>query len=109
METLEYKFIDKEELKAACMGFIKQGGLFFKIALAYSLNSEIKVNLKLPDELEPITFNGKIVWITPKHEQNQLTEGIGVQIAEEDSARVRNKILEIVPDAFSMKNITLTL
>ena len=54
------------------------------------------------DNPTTITFISKIVWITPAHEQGQMPEGIGVQLAEEDIQRVHEAIEAILPNAFSM-------
>lgn len=109
MEALEHRIASKEELAAACMPFIKNGGLFIKTSAIYNLDDQLNISLKLIDEPTAITFTGKVVWITPKHEQNQLPEGIGVQFSEEESEKIRTYIKDILPEAFSNINLTDTM
>ena len=102
MESIEYRITEKNELAKACMPFIKNGGLFIKTSLTYPLGTELDVSLKLLDEPEVLHFIGKVVWITPKHEQNQMPEGVGLQFNETQAPQIRQKIEALLPEAFSM-------
>jgi Tfp pilus assembly protein PilZ len=91
------------------MPFIKGGALFLKVAGQYPLETLLRISLTLIDEPAPIEFTGKVVWVTPKHERNQLPEGIGIQFSEEDAKLMRTKIEEFMTDAFSVDRTTTGL
>lgn len=105
MDKLDYHLDKVEDIEFACLPFIKNGGIFIKTTSNYSLGTTLSINLKLLDEA-PITFTGKVVWITPKREQNQMPEGVGVQFAEEHAQQTRKAIEALAPDAFALMRKT---
>lgn len=90
---------DRQVLHAACMPFLRHGGLFVPTDRRLSLGDEVFLLLRLLDDPERIPVAGKVVWITPKGAQGR-TAGAGVQFGGEDGF-VREKIatcLSGVPD-----------
>ena len=103
MRTIEYHLHDEKELADACMSFIKDGGLFIKTNMSCRLGDEVSVSVKLLDDPTLLNFAGKVVWITPEHEQNNLPQGIGLQFPEKTAMAIRSVIEKHLPEAF-LKN-----
>ena len=77
---------DRAVLQAACMPFVRHGGLFVPANKKYELGEGVFILLALVDEPEKIPINGKVVWVTPKGAQDNRQAGIGVQFSEADFA-----------------------
>jgi type IV pilus assembly protein PilZ len=77
---------DRAVLYAACMPFVRHGGLFVPTNKKFALGEEVFISLALMDEPEKIPINGKVVWVTPKGAQGNRQAGIGVQFSEADFA-----------------------
>lgn len=73
---------DLNELYAAYMPFVQNGGLFIPSRRTYRLGDEVFFLLDLMDEPEKIPLSGKVVWITPKGLGGNRRQGIGVQFDE---------------------------
>ena len=54
---------DKDDLYAAYMPYVENGGLFFQTIKEYSLGEEVFMLLSLFDEPEKLPVAGKIVWL----------------------------------------------
>lgn len=74
-----------DELYAAYMPYVENGGLFINNNKKYRIGDEVFVLLSLMDEAEKIPISGKVVWITPKGAQSNRSAGIGVQFSELDN------------------------
>lgn len=90
MLSLQLKTI--EELYAAYLGFLKNGGLFVATEKNYQLGDEVFMLVNLPEESEKIPVAGKVVWINPKGAQGSRPQGIGIQFGELDNGATRSKI-----------------
>ncbi len=69
---------DLNELHAAYMPFVKNGGLFIPSRRTYRLGDEVFFLLELMDEPEKIPMSGKVVCMTPKGVASYRWPGIGV-------------------------------
>lgn len=98
---------DKAVLYAAYMPFIKHGGLFIPTNKNYTMGDEVFMLLSLMDEPEKIPVAGKVIWITPKGAQGNKAAGVGVQFAENTTAR--NKIETHLAGALNSDRPTHTL
>ena len=98
---------DKAVLYAAYMPFIENGGLFIPTGKNYHLGDEVFLLLNLMDEPEKIPVAGKVIWITPKGAQGNKAAGVGVQFAENNTAR--NKIETHLAGALNSDRPTHTL
>jgi len=83
---------DKNNLYAAYMPFLANGGLFIPTTNAYSLGDEVFVLLSLMEESEKIPVVGRVAWITPHGAQGNRTAGVGLQFKDKDGGQARNKI-----------------
>ena len=83
---------DKSSLYAACMPFVKNGGLFIPTNKVHKIGDEVFMLLTLTDSKEKLPVAGRVVWITPRGAQGGKTAGIGVQFGELDNGAARDKI-----------------
>lgn len=89
---LELNINNKNELLAAYMPFIKNGGLFIRTNECFQLGQMVNLNLKLWCLSEPVSITGKIAWITPLHAQGGRPAGVGVQIVQENTKHLKDTI-----------------
>ncbi len=92
LQSINCTFSDENSLHLAYMPFIKGGGLFVRTKKNYQMGSTITLSVKLLDEPEIYTVEGKIVWVTPKGAQGNKPCGVGIQFTGDDSGNLRNKI-----------------
>jgi type IV pilus assembly protein PilZ len=90
--TLTLSITDKNELYAAYMPFVINGGLFISTQLAYEMHEHVPILLTLMDEVEPLAISGKVIWTTPPRTDSYRPCGIGIQFNKNDNNNVRNKI-----------------
>ncbi len=83
MESLYLEFETDRELYQSYMPFVRNGGLFVKTTEQFELGVDIKVEVLLPDSLEPSEIVGKVCWLTPSGVQNGTPVGIGVSFIED--------------------------
>lgn len=105
MEQIDYHIESEKELSTACMPFIKNGGLFIKTIKNYPLGEIISVSVKIINDIESLTFQGKVVWVTPPHEDHNFAQGIGIQFPETSAQSIREFIEKHLPNAFSEKGM----
>lgn len=90
--TISLALKTKEDLYAANMPFIKEGGLFVATSTEYPLGSPVRLQLELMDEIEIFAVEGKIVWKTPQAAQGNMDPGIGIQFTSKEAKEVLKKI-----------------
>lgn len=78
---LSYNIETKQELYAAFMPFLINGGLFVPTKKNFKLGDEVLILLSLLGE-ERIAIPGKVAWITPPGSQHSINSGVGVQFAD---------------------------
>lgn len=100
---------DKNELYAAYMPFIKQGGLFVYTNKNYELGEELFLLLQLLDEPEKISITGKVIWRTPLGAQRNLTPGVGVQFSGENAVATQKKIVTLLAGSIKSERPTDTM
>lgn len=90
--TLTVTIKDKNVLYSTYMPFVQGGGLFLPTKNnKYKLGDELVLNLLLLEEVERISVNCKVIWITPIGAQGNRAPGIGVRFMD-DRSRIRAKI-----------------
>lgn len=99
---------DLNELQAAYMPFVKNGGLFIPSRRSYRLGEEVFFLLELMDEPEKIPLSGKVVWVTPKGVASNRWPGIGVQFDEHQGPLV-DKIDTYLADTANSQAVTHTM
>jgi type IV pilus assembly protein PilZ len=108
MHEFSLEFLSDRELYQYYMPFVKNGGLFVRTPEHYSLGDDIKLEVTLPDALEPSSVLGKVCWLTPIGAQNGTPAGIGVSF-EEDNDSVRNQIEKLIGRLLSSSEPTLSM
>jgi len=90
-DILSVEFKSKNELYAAYMPFVKNGGLFIATNKTYTLGEEVFLLLRMLDDPEKHSVAAKVIWITPKRAQGRRHAGIGIQFVQ-DQTGLRNRI-----------------
>lgn len=95
--NISVEMSDKHDLYAAYMPYLKNGGLFIPTRKTHYLGEDVSVTLELKEQEETIHIEGKVVWITPVHAQdNRRKPGVGIQFNMKDSGGVQKKIEAIL-------------
>ncbi|WP_286235737.1 PilZ domain-containing protein [Thalassotalea sediminis] len=108
MEPLYLEFVTERDLYQAYMPFVKKGGLFVRTTEHFELDTDIELQVLLPDSLEPSTVIGKVCWITPVGAQNGTPAGIGISFIE-DPENTRNLIEKSIGRLLNSSDPTLTM
>lgn len=99
-----------DDLYAAYMPFIKNGGLFVNVRrladAQYSLGSDVGMVLRLSGEDDQLRAPGRVVWLTP-WSRDQETAGIGVQF--QDDGQAQSRIEHLLAGMLHSEQQTLTL
>lgn len=82
----------KAQLKKYYMPFIKEGAIFIPTQDELELNTQIKLNLKIPGETETFLIEGPVVWINPAYAQSGRSQGVGIRFQNKEAKTVREKI-----------------
>lgn len=91
-QVLPLVLSDQRALYNAYMPFIKEGALFLHTDKQFYLGEEVFILLKLLDEPEKLTIQGKVIWITPFGAEHKRNPGVGVQLVGDNAKDIRNKI-----------------
>lgn len=100
---------DKDDLYAAYMPFVDNGGIFIQTTKEYNLGDEVFMLLSLIDEPEKLPIAGKIVWVTPIGAQGNRKPGIGVQFSDQDNGQTKNKIEHLLVGRLDSEKPTHTM
>ena len=91
-QPIEIVFKDTESFIKAYIGNVGGGGLFIKTDEPIELHETLVVRFYLPHDQEPLTAEGKVVWVTPKGVKNSsYPPGLGlkfIHINPEDKKRL---------------------
>ena len=100
-QTVEITFKDTESFLKAYIVNVGGGGLFIKTDDSIGLNETLVVRFYLPHYKEPITAEGKVVWVTPKGVKNpSYPPGLGLKfthINPEDKQRLDEFVSKVLP------------
>ena len=92
IQLINCSFSSEASLYLAYMPFVKGGGIFIRTNHIYPLGELVQLSVKLINEQDPYTVNGKVVWITQRGAQGNKPSGIGLQFQGENSRYLCNKI-----------------
>jgi len=92
LKNINYEIDDPSELNRSYMPFIKEGGLFIPSSKNYTLGEKVRVTLRIPNHEEPLTLDGQVIWITPKHALHLALPGFGIQLSGENAKTILNHI-----------------
>lgn len=87
-----FDFSTKNDLYAAYMPFLANGGVFIATKEPFQLGEEVGLNIRILDELERFELDGLVAWLTPLGAQGGKPAGIGIQFQGDMGSVLRNKI-----------------
>ena len=109
VQLINCSFTSEEFLYLAYIPFVKGGGIFIRTNHIYPLGEHVELSLKLINEHEPYSVDGKIIWLTPKGAQGNKPPGIGVQFIGENSRYLCNKIETYLAGMLKSSQLTDTI
>ena len=83
---------DLKDLYQYYMPYVDGCGIFVPTEEIYSLEQEVFVFLKLPDDLGKFAASGRIVWLNPPKKASRRMPGVGVQLRGKEAPRIREII-----------------
>lgn len=92
--VLSFTIKDKNAVYSAYMPHVQRGGVFIPTDKPYRLGDEIYLLLGLPDEPAKLPVSGKVIWITPPNAMGNRSQGIGIQLSEDENGRHAKAKLE---------------
>ncbi len=85
-------------LGACAMPAVQGGGLFVPTDTPFELNDRVCLAVSLMNQ-PVIPVMGHVIWITPEGAVGHRTQGVGVQIDQDDNGRrLREAIALLMPD-----------
>ena len=106
---LSYNIETKQELYAAYMPFLSNGGLFVPTKKSFNLGDEVLILLSLMGE-ERIAIPGQVAWITPPGSQHSINAGVGVHFNDSpEGNQARNTISSLLAGMIDSDRPTRTL
>lgn len=108
-KTIKFDYQSIENLYAAYMPFVSNGGVFIPTSEAFVLGEEVLLDLRLLNDPERQVCAGKVAWITPVGAQGGKPAGIGIQFNDEDSATIRNRIETHLAGKLNSRDATHTM
>ena len=83
---------DLKDLYQYYMPYVDGCGIFVPTEEIYSLEQEVFVFLKLPDDLGKFAASGRIVWLNPPKKASRRMPGVGVHLRGKEAPRIREII-----------------
>ncbi|MCL1861921.1 MAG: PilZ domain-containing protein [Proteobacteria bacterium] len=100
----------KAALYAAYMPYLIHGGIFLPTTKHYALGDEVFLMIQLMDDPAKYPVAGTVVWITPAGAQRNKAQGVGVQLAADETGKVvKQKIEQILAGHLNSSRPTHTL
>ncbi len=106
---LSYNIETKQELYAAYMPFLINGGLFVPTKKDFKLGDEVLILLSLLGE-ERIAIPGQVAWITPLGSQHSINSGVGVHFNDSpEGSQAKNTISSLLAGMLESDRPTRTI
>jgi len=106
---LSYNIEDKQELYAAYMPFLINGGLFVPTTKRFQLGDEVLILLGLMGE-ERIAIPGKVAWLTPAGGRQMANSGVGVQFGDSpEGQQAQSTIVSLLAGMLDSEKPTRTI
>ena len=107
--VLSLSIKEKAALYAACMPYLKNGGIFVPTSKTYQLGDEVYLILTLMDDPTKLPIAGKVVWVSAPGGRSRQP-GIGVHFPADESGVTARKTIEgILGAALKSARPTLTI
>ena len=108
MKKLYIEYASDRELYLSYMPFLKDGGLFIRTADVMELDTEVELEVLLPDSLEQSEVKGIVCWLTPVGAQNGTPPGVGVSFTD-DPDKIRFQIEKAIARHLNSSDPTFTM
>lgn len=108
MVSISIEFKNVQQLYGSYMPFVTHGGLFFISQDKVELGDTVQVSVMLPDDLEPTSFEGEVIWLNPLGAQGGRPVGFGVSLNEEQ-IKLRTEIEKLLGAKLSGADVTSTM
>ncbi len=106
---LSYNIENKQELYAAYMPFLMNGGLFVPTRKNFALGDEVLILLSLMGD-ERIAIPGRVAWITPAGSQRGIHSGVGIQFADSaEGQQAQTTIVSLLAGMLESEKPTRTI
>lgn len=106
---LSYNIESKQELYAAYMPFLINGGLFVPTRKTFTLGDEVLILLSLMGD-ERMAIPGKVAWITPAGSQRGGSSGVGIQFADTaEGQQAQTAIVSVLAGMLESERPTRTI
>ncbi len=106
---LSYHIESKQELYAAYMPFLINGGLFVPTPKQFNLGDDVLILLGLLGE-ERIAIPGKVAWLTPGVGRPSINSGVGVQFNDStEGQQAKSTIVSLLAGMLDSDTPTRTL
>jgi type IV pilus assembly protein PilZ len=87
---------DAQILESIYMPYIKNGGLFIPTDADANLGDQVFLLVSLFDQSSKITIDATVIWVTPKHTQENKIPGFGVSFNDTVN-KSKNKLENALP------------
>ena len=102
-------FKEKAALHAACMPYLRGGGLFIPADKAHDMGEPLSMLLSLIDDIAKLKVLGYVAWLSPAN-QGETPQGVGVQFSDDEGGRAaRKKIEQLLGAALNSSRHTHTM
>jgi type IV pilus assembly protein PilZ len=108
MKKLYIEFSTDRDLYESFMPFLKGGGLFIRSSQVIELETEVALEVLLPDSLEKSFVKGVVCWLTPVGAQNGTPAGVGISFTD-DPDKIRFQIEKAIARHLNSSDPTLTM
>ncbi len=108
MIELSAEYTNNQQLYRNYMPFVTNGGLFFPTVETAAIGETVSASLLLPDDLEPVIFEAKVVWLNPKGAHGGRPAGIGVRF-NESHIKIRSEIEKLLNRKLNSTETTSTM
>lgn len=108
MEEITVTFYDMKELYRCYMSYMKYGGLFVPSAQQYKMGQELILKVILPDTQEPVSVNGRVVWLAPAGLQGNTPAGMGVAFTDNKTS-LNSRIEKLLGGLLNSSEPTYTM
>jgi len=109
--ALHCEFKDVVQLYRAYMSFVVDGAIFIPCKdNSIGLGDTISVTINLPEDTNPVSFTGSVIWLSPKKLlASDSKMGVGIRIEGDDKKEISSQIEDLIKDYLNSDQPTDTM
>ncbi len=92
--VLSLNIKERSALFAAYMSFLRNGGIFIPTDRIMAMGEEVFMLLTIMQHPDKIAVQGKVVWITPVHGNDNRIQGVGVMFNNDEGGKLAKITIE---------------